>query len=121
LPRRTRSPRDAAPIWIAPGGATEAILTDETRVAITEAVAEMTAQFAGIAALLPLAEARAATWDGTGRLLVLESTFRFAAACQWFHPGGGSSMRFQDPVGMPAPVFELAVPELEGGPGAGRG
>jgi hypothetical protein len=86
-----------------------------------EAVAEMTAQFAGIAALLPLAEARAATWDGTGRLLVLESTFRFAAACQWFHPGGGSSMRFQDPVGVPAPVFELAVRELEGGPGAGRG
>ena len=85
-----------------------------------EAVAEMTAQFAGIAALLPLAEARAATWDGTGRLLVLESTFRFAAACQWFHPGGSSSMRFQDPVGMPAPVFDLAVRELEGGPGAGR-
>jgi len=33
----------------------------------------------------------------------------------------GSSMRFQDPVGVPAPVFELAVRELEGGPGAGRG
>jgi hypothetical protein len=29
-------------------------------------------------------------------------------------------MRFQDPVGMPATVFELAVRELEGGSGAGR-
>jgi hypothetical protein len=85
-----------------------------------EAVAEMTAQFAGIAALLPLAEARAATWDGTRRLLVLQSTFRFAAACQWFRPGDASSMRFQEPVGVPAPVLELAVRELEGCPGAGR-
>jgi hypothetical protein len=63
---------------------------------------------------VPLADARAARWDGGQRLLVLESTFRFAAACQWFRPGDGSSIRFQDPVGMPAPVFELAVCELEG-------
>ena len=86
-----------------------------------QAVAAMAAQFAGIAALLPIAEARAATWNGARRLLVLESTFSFAAACQWLHPGDGSSMRFQDPVGMPAPVFELAVRELEGGPGSDLG
>ena len=81
----------------------------------TEAVVEMARQFAGIAKVLPLAELYAATWDGIRRLLVLESTFRDAAACQWFRPGDGGPMRFQDPVGTPGSVFDLAAKELAAG------
>lgn len=83
---------------------------------------EMAAQFARIEVLLPLAEAYAASWDGTRRLLVLESTMRQVASCRWFIPGDGAVVggrpegrgrRHKTP---PESAFEIAERELATGP-----
>jgi hypothetical protein len=77
-----------------------------------EAVARMAVQFAGISRVVAAAERLAPTWTEERRLLVLESTFRWAAACQWFVPGDGSAMRFLGEPGKDPSVFDLAIGEL---------
>ena len=76
------------------------------------AVALMTSQFAGMAQVIAAAERITPAWTQERRLLVLESTFRSAAACQWFVPGDGSVMQFQNPPDVPSSVFDLAIAEL---------
>jgi hypothetical protein len=77
-----------------------------------EAVASMTEQFAGIARVIVAAERLIPSFAPDRRLLVLESTFRNAVACQWFVPGDGSAMRFLGEPGKDPSVFDLAIGEL---------
>jgi hypothetical protein len=84
---------------------------------------EWAAQSARIEALLPLAEAYAESWDGTQRLLVLESTMREVASCRWFTPGDDYPWMKHDSSGRhrrrktpSESVFEIAARELATGP-----
>lgn len=81
------------------------------------AIAEMTAQFEGIARVLAAAEPMAANWTDDRRLMVLESTFRGATACSWYTPGAEPGPPFLEVRKKWPPVFDLAVRALEAGPG----
>ncbi|MEI7744751.1 MAG: hypothetical protein WCK58_13500 [Chloroflexota bacterium] len=82
-----------------------------------KAIAEMTAQFEGIARVLAIAEPMAATWSDDRRLLVLESTFRGATACSWYTPQPDARTPYLEHHGEWPAVFDLAAPALEAGPG----
>lgn len=79
------------------------------------------AQLTAIEPLVHRAAELAPDWTGQRRLLVIESTFRGAAACQWITPGAGEHVAFQYPPGSPRSVLEIALEELDSIPvGHGR-